>query len=91
MPLVFNLKSRLPCAGAAAAALAAIVQAHRFVSDSRDTAAEERLATLDNRMGVWRCRTIYNCTECCPREIEVTRLVGEVKKAVAIGGLELCR
>ncbi len=63
---------------------AALVQAHRFIFDSRDTAAGERIALLDNRTGVWRCRTIYNCTECCPRDIEVTRLIGEVKKAVAI-------
>lgn len=63
---------------------AAIVQAHRFVFDSRDTAGRERLALLDDRTGVWRCRTIYNCTECCPRDIEVTRLIGEVKKAIAL-------
>lgn len=62
---------------------AAIVQAHRFIFDSRDTAAEERLKILDDRMGVWRCRTIYNCTDCCPREIEVTRLIGEVKKRIS--------
>ncbi len=65
---------------------AAIVQAHRFIFDSRDTAAKERLRILDDVMGVWRCRTIYNCTECCPREIEVTRLIGEVKLAMAQGG-----
>jgi succinate dehydrogenase / fumarate reductase iron-sulfur subunit len=65
---------------------AAIVQAHRFIFDSRDTAADERIAVLDNRTGVWRCRTIYNCTECCPRDIEVTRLIGEVKKAIAMPG-----
>lgn len=64
---------------------AAIVQAHRFIFDSRDTAAEERLKILDQQMGVWRCRTIYNCTDCCPREIEVTRLIGEVKMAIAKG------
>jgi succinate dehydrogenase / fumarate reductase iron-sulfur subunit len=65
---------------------AAIVQAHRFIFDSRDTAADERIAVLDNRTGVWRCRTIYNCTECCPRDIEVPRLIGEVKKAIAMPG-----
>ncbi len=64
---------------------AAIVQAHRFVFDSRDTAAGERLEVLDDLMGVWRCRTVYNCTECCPREIEVTRLIGEVKLRLAQG------
>jgi succinate dehydrogenase/fumarate reductase-like Fe-S protein len=61
---------------------AAIVQAHRFLFDSRDEGGEERLAVLGSRDGVWRCRTIYNCTDACPRDIEVTRAIGEVKKAL---------
>lgn len=61
---------------------AAIVQAHRFIFDSRDQAAGERLDILTDPEGVWRCRTIFNCTEACPREIEVTRAIGEVKKAM---------
>jgi succinate dehydrogenase / fumarate reductase iron-sulfur subunit len=64
---------------------AAIVQAHRFIFDSRDTAGKERLTILNSPTGVWRCRTIYNCTDCCPRDIQVTRLIGEVKKALALG------
>jgi succinate dehydrogenase / fumarate reductase iron-sulfur subunit len=59
---------------------AAIVQAHRFLFDSRDRAGEERLATLNQRSGVWRCRTIFNCTDACPRGINVTKAIGEVKK-----------
>jgi succinate dehydrogenase / fumarate reductase iron-sulfur subunit len=59
---------------------AAIVQAHRFLFDSRDQGAEERLEVLNDRDGVWRCRTIFNCTGACPREIDVTRAIGEVKK-----------
>jgi succinate dehydrogenase / fumarate reductase iron-sulfur subunit len=43
------------------------------------------LALLGDRDGVWRCRTIYNCTEACPRGIEVTRAIGEVKKAILLG------
>jgi succinate dehydrogenase / fumarate reductase iron-sulfur subunit len=65
---------------------AAIVQAHRFIFDSRDRAAKERLAILSEQDGVWRCRTIYNCTSACPREIEVTRAIAEVKNAIANGG-----
>jgi succinate dehydrogenase / fumarate reductase, iron-sulfur subunit len=61
---------------------AAIVQAHRFIFDSRDAAAQERLDILSEPNGVWRCRTIYNCTPACPREIEVTRAIGEVKLAI---------
>ena len=67
---------------------AAIVQAHRFIFDDRDRAAEARLKVLDEQMGVWRCRTAFNCTEACPREIPVTQLIGEVKKALATGKLE---
>jgi succinate dehydrogenase / fumarate reductase, iron-sulfur subunit len=65
---------------------AAIVQAHRFIFDDRDQAAAERLAVLNAAWGVWRCRTVFNCTEACPREIPVTRLIGEVKKLLATGG-----
>ena len=56
------------------------MQAHRFLFDSRDEGGPERLAVLGSRDGVWRCRTIYNCTDACPRGIEVTRAIGEVKK-----------
>ncbi|MBZ0293404.1 MAG: succinate dehydrogenase iron-sulfur subunit [Anaerolineae bacterium] len=64
---------------------AAIVQAHRFIFDSRDQAAAERLDVLAEPNGVWRCRTIYNCTPACPRGIEVTRAIGEVKLAIRKG------
>ena len=67
---------------------AAIVQAHRFIFDSRDRAAEERLAILSDRDGVWRCRTIFNCTAACPRDIEVTRAIAEVKNAIITGGTD---
>jgi len=64
---------------------AAIVNAHRFIFDSRDEAAGERLGRLNDREGVWRCRTIFNCTEACPREIKITKAIGEVKKAILYG------
>jgi succinate dehydrogenase / fumarate reductase, iron-sulfur subunit len=64
---------------------AAIVNAHRFIFDSRDTAAGQRLEILNGREGVWRCRTIFNCTEACPREIRITQAIGEVKKAILYG------
>jgi succinate dehydrogenase / fumarate reductase iron-sulfur subunit len=67
---------------------AAVVQAHRFIFDSRDRAAADRLALLNDRMGIWRCHDIYNCTDACPREIEVTRALGEVKIAIATGRIE---
>lgn len=61
---------------------AAIVQAHRFIFDSRDDAADERLDILSEQFGVWRCRTAFNCTNACPREIEVTKAIAEVKMAI---------
>jgi succinate dehydrogenase / fumarate reductase, iron-sulfur subunit len=61
---------------------AAIVNAHRFIFDSRDDAAEERLEILNEREGVWRCRTTFNCTDACPRGIEVTKAIQEVKRAL---------
>ncbi|MAT41607.1 MAG: succinate dehydrogenase iron-sulfur subunit [Anaerolineaceae bacterium] len=67
---------------------AAIVNAHRFVYDSRDRAAAERLQILNDQMGVWRCRTVFNCTEACPRDIQVTQAIADVKKAINSGKLE---
>jgi succinate dehydrogenase / fumarate reductase iron-sulfur subunit len=60
----------------------AIVGAHRFIFDSRDEGAEARLEILNERDGVWRCRTTFNCTEACPRGIEVTKAIQEVKRAL---------
>lgn len=67
---------------------AAIVQAHRFIFDDRDQGAQVRLALLAESDGVWRCRTIYNCVEACPREIDITRAIGEVKKAILTGDVD---
>jgi succinate dehydrogenase / fumarate reductase iron-sulfur subunit len=64
---------------------AAIVQAHRFVFDTRDEGFEDRLEVLSDTFGVWRCRTIFNCTNACPREIKVTEAIAEVKMAITSG------
>jgi succinate dehydrogenase / fumarate reductase, iron-sulfur subunit len=66
---------------------AAIVNAHRFIFDSRDQAHEERLEIMADADGVWRCRTVFNCVEACPRGINVTgaimEVIGEIQKAGA--------
>lgn len=67
---------------------AAIVNAHRFIFDSRDTAASERLEVLNESNGVWRCRTVFNCTEACPRDIEITKAIAEVKQVIISGKIE---
>ena len=61
---------------------AAIVNAHRFIFDSRDEGGEQRLEVLNDKDGVWRCRTTFNCTDACPRGIEVTKAIQEVKRAL---------
>ena len=61
---------------------AAIVNAHRFIFDSRDEAAADRLDILNQRSGVWRCRTAFSCTEACPRDIKITQAIQEVKRAI---------
>ncbi len=62
---------------------AAIVNAHRFIFDSRDDHADERLEILADEDGVWRCRTIFNCTDACPRGIKITQAILEVRTAIA--------
>jgi len=64
---------------------AAIVNAHRFIFDSRDEGAELRLDILNDKEGVWRCRTTFNCSEACPRGIQVTKAIAEVKQAILRG------
>ncbi len=67
---------------------AAVVAAHRFIFDSRDRGAAERLKILNDVEGVYRCHTIFNCTMACPREIQITKAIGEVKMALSTGKLD---
>ena len=59
---------------------AAIVNAHRFIFDSRDQGTAQRLQVLNQGNGLWRCRTAYNCTESCPRDIPITQAIEEVRR-----------
>ncbi|MGN6244837.1 MAG: succinate dehydrogenase iron-sulfur subunit [Motilibacteraceae bacterium] len=61
---------------------AAIVNAHRFVFDSRDEGTDQHLEVMNSRYGVWRCRTTFNCTDACPRGIRVTQMIAEVKQEI---------
>jgi succinate dehydrogenase iron-sulfur subunit len=60
---------------------AAIVNAHRFIFDSRDAGSRERLEILSQKDGAFKCRTAFNCTAACPRGIKVTKAIQEVKQA----------
>ncbi|MEX2588105.1 MAG: succinate dehydrogenase iron-sulfur subunit [Actinomycetota bacterium] len=61
---------------------AAIVNAHRFIYDSRDDGAGQRLEALSSSDGAYRCRTTFNCTSACPRGIKVTEAIQEVKRSI---------
>jgi len=61
---------------------AAIVQAARFVEDSRDWGLAPRLDALDMPDGIWGCENHFECTRVCPREIKVTKLINLMKRRV---------
>lgn len=67
---------------------AALMAAHRFIFDSRDEGAEERLEILSETNGAVRCHTAYNCTEACPRGIHITQAIGELKLAMVTGDID---
>jgi succinate dehydrogenase / fumarate reductase iron-sulfur subunit len=56
-----------------------LLQAYRFLADSRDTATEERLADLDDPFSVFRCRGILNCVSVCPKGLNPTRAIGHIR------------
>jgi succinate dehydrogenase / fumarate reductase iron-sulfur subunit len=56
-----------------------LLQAYRFLIDSRDTATEERLADLDDPFSVFRCRGIMNCVNVCPKGLNPTKAIGHIR------------
>ena len=58
----------------------ALLQAWRFLADSRDQATDERLAALDGPFKLFRCHTIMNCVEVCPKGLSPTRAIGRIKE-----------
>lgn len=58
---------------------AALLQSYRFLADSRDTAAQERLSELDDPFSVFRCRGIMNCVSVCPKGLNPTRAIGHIR------------
>ena len=65
---------------------AGLLQAYRFLADSRDTATEERLSDLEDPFSVYRCRGIMNCTSVCPRDLNPTRAIGKIKAMLVTHG-----
>lgn len=58
---------------------AGLLQAYRFLADSRDTAKEERLANLSDPFSVFRCRGIMNCVDVCPKGLNPTKAISHIK------------
>lgn len=65
---------------------AGLLQAYRFLADSRDTAAAERLADLDDPFSVFRCRGIMNCVTVCPKGLNPTRAIGHIRSMLISQG-----
>ena len=59
---------------------AALLQAARFIKDSRDQATQERLDNLDDPFKLFRCHTIMNCVQVCPKGLNPTRAINDIKK-----------
>lgn len=61
---------------------ASLVQAFRFIKDSRDRGFEERLPVLDKPDGVWPCQNHFECTRQCPRLIKITKRINQTKNLI---------
>ncbi len=59
---------------------AALLRAFRYIYDSRDTTTDERLSQIDNDDGVWGCKSMWWCTDVCPKGIPVTKCLGQIKR-----------
>lgn len=65
---------------------AGLLQAYRFLADSRDTATQERLSALDDPFSVFRCRGIMNCVSVCPKGLNPTRAIGHIRDMLLRSG-----
>jgi succinate dehydrogenase / fumarate reductase iron-sulfur subunit len=61
---------------------AALLRSFRYIFDSRDTATGSRLAHVDNDDGAWGCKTMWWCTDVCPKGIPVTKCLGQIKRLI---------
>jgi len=59
---------------------AALLQAYRFAADSRDGTLRDRLGVVGSEDGLWRCHTIFNCTEACPKSLNPARFIENLKR-----------
>jgi succinate dehydrogenase / fumarate reductase iron-sulfur subunit len=61
---------------------AALLAAYRYIADSRDTIRGERLRIVSRSEGVWRCHTVFNCLESCPKGLDPTWAIGQLKMII---------
>ncbi len=61
---------------------AVLLQAYRWLADSRDEAKAERLAALDDNFKLYRCHTIFNCANTCPKGLNPAKAIAEIKKLI---------
>ena len=61
---------------------AILLQAYRFIQDSRDKNKKERIAQLNDAFKLYRCHTIMNCTKTCPKGLNPAKAIAEIKKEV---------
>ena len=62
---------------------ATLLQAQRFISDSRDEATDQRLDALEDPFKLYRCHTIMNCTNTCTKGLNPAKAIGKIKQAIA--------
>ncbi len=66
----------------------ALLKAYRFIFDSRDRAQDERLKRILHSHGLFRCHSIFNCVEVCPKEIDITSHIARLKRLALKKGLK---
>ena len=62
---------------------ATLLQAYRWIIDSRDGNTDERLAELEDPFSMYRCHTIMNCTNTCPKGLNPAKAIADIKKRLA--------
>ena len=62
---------------------AVLMQAYRWIEDSRDTNTKERMKHLDDAMKLYRCKSIMNCSNTCPKGLNPGKAIGEIKKKIS--------
>ena len=63
---------------------AALLKAYRYVFDTRDEGNADRMDMINNKQGLWRCHTIFNCQDVCPKHIKITDAISKLKTKVVL-------